>query len=58
MAKKNFIGIRLNDEMFEFLKDTSLKNGIHHKLGKDIPNINATIEKIIVDSMNKELKNE
>ena len=47
MAKKNFIGIRLSDENLKFLKETSMKLGIHHKLSKELPNINATIELMI-----------
>jgi len=46
MAKK-IIGIRLSDETIRFLNEESLRNGIHHKLSKEIPNITGTIEMII-----------
>lgn len=47
MTKKKFIGIRVDEKVYHYLTILSKEKGLHHKLSKEIPNINATIELII-----------
>lgn len=56
MAKK-IIGIRLKDETIQYLMKESLKNGIHHKLSKELPNLTGTIE-MIIDKYRQQAINE